>query len=130
MLASTLHTIRCLLERQRALTANQQEKKRWFTSDSPCGYCFLSRSVEAKGTCCIFWMLVTLVMPTGCGLSIRRLRRSRRTWQPYRYISSQCGKSHILNCNNTLGRQLFQVWTHPRGQRGRYLNLVTVIDFD
>lgn len=74
---------------QHTLTANQKEKKRWFTSDSLCGYCFLSRSVEAKGTCCIFWMLVTLVMPTGCGLSIRRLRRSRRTWQPYRYISSQ-----------------------------------------
>lgn len=73
---------------QRALTTNQQEKNRWFTFDSLCGYCFLSRSVEAKGMFCIFWMLVTLVMPTGCGLSIRRLRRSRRTWQPYRYISS------------------------------------------
>lgn len=72
-----------------ALTTYQQEKKWWFTSDSLCGYCFLSRSVEAKGMRCIFWMLVTLVMPTGCGLSIRRLRRSRRTWQPYRYISSQ-----------------------------------------
>lgn len=62
---------------------------RWLTSDSSCGYCFLSRSVEAKATCCIFWMLVTLAMPTGCGLSIRRLRRRRRTWQPYRYVSSR-----------------------------------------
>lgn len=83
-----LHTIRCLFQRPAPPpTTNHPEENRRFTSDSSCGYCFPSRSVEAKGMCCIFWMLVTRVMPTGCGLSIRRLRRSRRTWQPYRYIS-------------------------------------------
>lgn len=47
------------------------------------------RSAAVKEMCCIFWMLVTHAMPTGCGLSIRRLHKSRRTWQPYRYISSE-----------------------------------------
>lgn len=103
---------------RRTLSTYQQEKKRWFTSDSLCGYCFLSRSVEAKGMCCIFWMLVTLVMPTGCGLSIRRLRRSRRTWQPYRYISSQwtVNPTDSTVTTHREDNDVFQVW-----QSGRYI---------
>lgn len=85
----------------------QQEKNQWFTSDNSCGYCFLSRSVAVKEMCCIFWMLVTHVMPTGCGLSIRRLHRSRRTWQPYRYISSQWT---INPSDSTLKTDLERQW--------------------
>lgn len=48
----------------------------------------LSRSVAVKEMFCIFWMRAIPAMPTGCGLSIRRLHRSRRTWQPFRYIST------------------------------------------
>lgn len=47
-----------------------------------------SRSVAVKEMFCIFWMRAIPAMPTGCGLSIRRLHRSRRTWQPFRYIST------------------------------------------
>lgn len=86
-----------------------------------CGYCFLSRSVAAKEMCCIFWMLATHAMPTGCGLSIRRLRRSKRTWQPYRYISSQWTINPSDSAQQTRQREtmiLFRKHTSDRRDRG------------
>lgn len=96
----------------------QQEKNQWFTSDNSCGYCFLSRSVAVKEMCCIFWMLVTHVMPTGCGLSIRRLHRSRRTWQPYRYISSQWTINPSDSTQKTMILFFFRKYTSDRRDQG------------
>jgi hypothetical protein len=46
-------------------------------------FCF--RSEVIKAMCSMFWMPVTLAMPTGCVLSIRRHHKRRRTWQQSRY---------------------------------------------
>lgn len=46
---------------------------------------FRFRSEVIKAMCSMFWMPVTLAMPTGCVLSIRRHHKRRRTWQQSRY---------------------------------------------
>lgn len=48
-------------------------------------YVCFCRFEGIKVTCCISWMLVTLVMLTGFALFIRPLHRIRRTWPPFRY---------------------------------------------